>query len=73
MPIGLNIDNPQYSIPTTTVAPQIGGATINYGGNVLGGGSTSSSAAGSTGISTILLYGIIALVVIFILQRLGDL
>ena len=71
MPIGVNVDNPQEQLSSTPVNL---GTSITFGGNVLGGGS-SSTGGGSTGtssfsFSTILMYGAIALVIIFILKKL---
>lgn len=67
MPIGVNVDNPQeqVSTPTTSTLNQ-----IDFAGNSIGGagGSTSS---GSDSFSTILLYGAIALVVIYILNKIS--
>jgi hypothetical protein len=78
IPIGLNIDNPQTQDPLALVSPSvvIGGAT--YGGNAVGSGASTATSGSPTptatiggfSISTILIYGVIALVVIFLLQRL---
>jgi hypothetical protein len=69
MPIGLNVDNPQSQVSEPIATTSTGG--ITFGGNVIGSGSSSAS-ADSSSFSTILLYGAIALVIIFILKKLGS-
>lgn len=76
MPLsGLSVNNPQEQNPITLTNPAqtVGGAT--YGGNVLGSGSTATSGGGTPntlGVSTILLYGALALLAIWILRRLEE-
>jgi hypothetical protein len=70
MPIGLNVDNPQSQVSEPVASTSTGG--ITFGGNVLGGGSTSTTPTSDLSFSTILLYGAIALVVIWILKKIGS-
>ena len=70
MPIGLNVDNPQSAV--SEPVGEISTGAVTFGGNVLGGGSSSTTAATTPGFSTILLYGAIALVVIWILKKIGS-
>lgn len=74
MPIGLTVDNPQSQYTAASVTPTVSGSTNIYGGNALGSGATTATTASTSGstISTILLYGAIALVVIFILKRMQE-
>jgi hypothetical protein len=76
MPLGLNINNPQEENPEAEQTPQLGGGSIAYGGNSIGGagGSADASAtqSGSLDFSTILFYGALALVIIFILKKIGS-
>lgn len=76
MPLGLNINNPQEQNPTALQTPQLGGGSISYGGNSIGGSggsATASTTPGSTlDFSTILFYGAIALIIIFILKKIGS-
>lgn len=70
MPLsGLSINNPQEENPISSNPNTVGGASVTFGGNALGSGA-STSTSGSPTISTILLYGLIALAVIWIIQRL---
>jgi hypothetical protein len=68
MPIGVNVDNPQEQVSTPTASTL---NSVDFAGNSIGGagGNTSS---GTDSLSTILLYGAIALVIIFILKKLSN-
>lgn len=74
MPIGVNVDNPQEqqtSLPTDTAT-----GSIAFGGNINGSAGASTTATATTpgsslSFSTILLYGAIALVAIWILKKIG--
>lgn len=71
MPLsGLSVNNPQEQLSESQITPTVTGPSINYGGNVIGSGSTSTSQ--STLPSNILIIGAIVLFVIFILQRIGE-
>jgi hypothetical protein len=70
MPLsGISVNNPQEQNPISENPISTTGNDITFGGNALGSGA-STATSGSPTFSTILLYGAIALVVIFILQRL---
>ena len=72
MPLsGLSVNNPQEQLTSNPITTDFGAISVTYGGNVIGGGSTSTEGAASD-FSTILLYGIIGLVIIFIFQRLEN-
>lgn len=72
MPLGLNINNPQEENPLAAVSPTVTLGNNTFGGNVLGGGSSSTSASSDGEVSTILIYGVLGLGAIWILQRLDQ-
>jgi len=65
MPLsGVSVNNPQEQLDE--IQPTTVGATVTFAGNAIGGNAGSASAAPSS----ILVYGIIGLIAVFILQRL---
>ena len=70
MPIGVNVDNPQSAV--SEPVGEISTGSNTFAGNVIGSGSSSATSATNPSFSTILLYGAIALVVIWILKKIGS-
>jgi hypothetical protein len=66
MPIGVNVNNPQEQVSTPTTSL---GNTVSFGGNAVGSGASTATSSGES-VSTILIYGVIALVVIYVLKKL---
>ena len=70
MPIGLTVNNPQEQNPVAALTPTAGGPSITFGGNLIGSGSTSTTASNQSDLSTILTYGAIGLFIVLILDHL---
>lgn len=69
MPLsGVNVDNPQEQVSTPTTSTL---NAIDFAGNSIGG-SGGSTSSGSDSFSMILLYGAIALAIIFILKKISN-
>jgi hypothetical protein len=67
MALPLSINNPQTSEPISSANPTATGQTVTYAGNSIGGTGGSAS-GGTTDLSTILVYGVVGLGIVFILK-----